>query len=88
MKFSERPFAVVSLLLLAVLLSLSIGTLNAREANQESNQRAAWSISRGHTRHDPSRRARNRGCGVAASDMFRTCSGASLFKERCVRMSL
>ena len=40
MKCSKRSFAVVSLLF-AVLLSLSIGTLNARDANLASRTFAA-----------------------------------------------
>jgi hypothetical protein len=40
MKCSKRPFAVVSLLF-AVLLSLSIGTLNARDADVASHTFAA-----------------------------------------------
>jgi hypothetical protein len=41
MKCSKRPFAVVSLLFLAVLLSVSIGPLNARDADLASRTFAA-----------------------------------------------
>jgi hypothetical protein len=41
MKCSKRPFAVVSLIFSAVLLSLSIGALNARDADPASRTFAA-----------------------------------------------